>query len=62
MAPPYTDGIELSQAIRANAVELLQAKFYKLTAAGKKRLPAEQSKWNLLVKAIASVMNSVGGV
>jgi PadR family transcriptional regulator len=34
-----------------------RAKFYKLTAAGKKQLAAEQSKWKLLVKAIAGVMN-----
>jgi PadR family transcriptional regulator PadR len=33
-----------------------RAKFYKLTAAGKKQLAAEQSKWDLLVKAIAGVM------
>ena len=34
-----------------------RAKFYKLTAAGKKQLLAEQSKWELLVKAIGGVMN-----
>ncbi len=33
-----------------------RAKFYKLTAAGKKQLLAEQSKWDSLVKAIAGVM------
>jgi len=33
-----------------------RAKYYRLTAAGKKRLVAEQSKWNLLVKTIARVM------
>ncbi len=33
-----------------------RAKFYKLTAAGKRQLAAEQSKWELLVKAIAGVM------
>jgi len=33
-----------------------RAKFYRLTAAGKKQLSAEQSKWKLLVKAIAGVM------
>jgi transcriptional regulator len=33
-----------------------QAKFYKLTRAGKRQLAAEQSKWELLVKAIAGVM------
>jgi len=33
-----------------------KAKFYKLTAAGRKQLLAEQSKWDLLIKAIAGVM------
>jgi PadR family transcriptional regulator, regulatory protein PadR len=33
-----------------------RAKYYRLTAAGKKRLAREHSKWNLLVKAIARVM------
>lgn len=33
-----------------------RAKYYRLTAAGKKQLAAEHSKWNLLVKAIARVM------
>jgi transcriptional regulator len=33
-----------------------RAKFYRLTAAGKKQLLAEQSKWELLVKAVAGVM------
>jgi PadR family transcriptional regulator PadR len=33
-----------------------RAKYYRLTAAGKKRLLAEQSKWNLLVKTISRVM------
>ena len=33
-----------------------RAKYYRLTAAGKKRLLAEQSKWNLLVKTIGRVM------
>jgi transcriptional regulator len=33
-----------------------RAKYYRLTAAGRKRLVAEQSKWKLLVKAIARVM------
>ena len=32
------------------------AKYYRLTAAGKKQLAAEQSKWDLLVKTIAPVM------
>lgn len=33
-----------------------RAKYYRLTAAGKKQLLAEESKWELLVKAIAGVM------
>ncbi|HTQ56128.1 MAG TPA: PadR family transcriptional regulator [Bryobacteraceae bacterium] len=33
-----------------------RAKYYRLTAAGKKRLLAERSKWNLLVKTIGRVM------
>jgi PadR family transcriptional regulator PadR len=33
-----------------------RAKYYRLTAAGKKQLAAEHSKWNLLVKAITRVM------
>jgi transcriptional regulator len=33
-----------------------RAKYYHLTPAGKKQLLAEQSKWDLLVKAIAGVM------
>lgn len=37
-----------------------RAKFYKLTAAGKKHLIAEQSKWDSLVKAIAGVMKPIG--
>ena len=32
-----------------------RAKFYRLTAAGKKQLSAELSKWALLVKAITGV-------
>jgi len=36
-----------------------RAKFYKLTARGKRQLAAEQSKWKLLVKAIAGVMKPV---
>jgi transcriptional regulator len=34
-----------------------RARFYKLTSAGKKQLAAERSKWELLSKAIAGVMN-----
>src|SRR3989454_772973 len=33
-----------------------KAKYYRLTAAGKKQLLAEQSKWELFVQAIAGVM------
>ena len=34
-----------------------RAKFYRLTAAGKKQLAAEQSRWRLLVEAMAAAMN-----
>jgi transcriptional regulator len=33
-----------------------KAKYYRLTAAGRKQLAAEQSKWKLLVKTIGRVM------
>jgi PadR family transcriptional regulator PadR len=33
-----------------------KAKYYRLTPAGKKQLLAEQSRWELFVKAIAGVM------
>jgi PadR family transcriptional regulator, regulatory protein PadR len=33
-----------------------RAKYYRLTAAGKKQLLAEQSRWKLLVKAITGVL------
>jgi len=33
-----------------------RAKYYRLTAAGRKHLTAEQSRWNQLVKTIARVM------
>jgi PadR family transcriptional regulator len=33
-----------------------KAKYYRLTPAGRKQLLAEQSKWELLVKAITGVM------
>lgn len=36
-----------------------RAKYYSLTAAGKKQLAREQSKWGLTVKAVAGVMNPV---
>lgn len=35
-----------------------RAKYYRLTAAGRKQLASEQSKWKLLVKAIARVMRT----
>lgn len=34
-----------------------RAKYYSLTAAGKKQLSSEQSKWRLLVTAISGVLN-----
>lgn len=37
-----------------------RAKYYKLTAAGKKQLASEHSKWELLVKAITGVMTPKG--
>jgi len=33
-----------------------KAKYYRLTAAGKKQLLKEQTKWNAMVKTIAKVM------
>jgi transcriptional regulator len=33
-----------------------RAKYYRLTAAGRKRLVVEESRWNRLVRAIARVM------
>lgn len=35
-----------------------RARFYRLTAAGRKQLVREQSKWQNLIDAIASVMQS----
>jgi transcriptional regulator len=35
-----------------------RAKYYRLTARGKKQLATEQSKWKLLVKTIARVMRT----
>lgn len=32
-------------------------KYYRLTAAGKKQLFAEESKWNLLTEAISRIMH-----
>src|SRR5438552_1419488 len=37
------------------SVNKQRAKYYRLTATGKKRLVAEESKWDLLVKAISRV-------
>jgi transcriptional regulator len=37
-----------------------RAKFYTLTAAGKKRLLAERDRWSQMVTAIAGVLNAVG--
>ena len=34
-----------------------RAKYYSLTAAGKKQLLSELSRWKLLVKAISGVLN-----
>jgi PadR family transcriptional regulator, regulatory protein PadR len=34
-------------------------KFYRLTAAGRRQLIQQQSKWDALVRAIGSVMNPV---
>ena len=36
-----------------------RAKYYRLRAAGKKQLSAEESRWGLLVRAIAGVMRPV---
>ena len=33
-----------------------RAKYYRLTAAGKKQLLSEQSKWDLFVQAVAGIM------
>ena len=33
-----------------------RAKYYRLTAAGRKQLLSQESKWDMLVKAIAGVM------
>jgi PadR family transcriptional regulator PadR len=35
-----------------------RAKYYRLTPAGKKQFVSEQSKWRLLVKAIARVLRT----
>lgn len=38
-----------------------KAKFYRLTAAGRKQLTAETNRWERLVKGIARVMRPVTG-
>ena len=37
-----------------------RAKYYQLTAAGKKQLTSERSKWNQLSGAIAALLNPAG--
>src|SRR5690349_21023197 len=39
-----------------------RAKYYRLTAAGKKQLTAEQSRWKQMVRAIAKVMKPARGI
>jgi transcriptional regulator len=39
-----------------------RAKYYRLTAAGKKQLSEEQSRWKQMVRAIAKVMKPARGV
>ena len=34
-----------------------RARYYRLTAAGKRQLAAEESRWNEMVEAVARVMN-----
>jgi transcriptional regulator len=38
-----------------------RAKYYRLTTRGKQQLAAEQSKWKLMVRAIARVMRPAQG-
>ncbi|HSM86410.1 MAG TPA: PadR family transcriptional regulator, partial [Candidatus Limnocylindrales bacterium] len=37
-----------------------RARFYRLTAAGRKQLAAESSKWDRMVRAIGRVLNPAG--
>jgi len=37
-----------------------KAKYYRLTAAGKKQLASERSRWEQVVNAIAGVLNPAG--
>lgn len=39
-----------------------RAKYYKLTAAGKRQLAEEQSRWEAMVKTVARVMRASEGV
>src|SRR5689334_20732310 len=39
-----------------------RAKYYRLTAAGKKQLSEEQSRWKQMVRVIAKVMKPARGV
>lgn len=38
-----------------------RAKFYRLTAAGKRQLTSERSRWDQMVGAITGVLNPKGG-
>jgi len=38
-----------------------RAKYYRLTAAGRKQLASEKSKWELLTGAIAGILNPAEG-
>ena len=38
-----------------------RARYYKLTPKGKKQLAAEQSKWRMLVRAVARTMKPIRG-
>jgi transcriptional regulator len=38
-----------------------EAKYYRLTAAGRKKLASQHSKWRLLARAIGLVMESASG-
>ena len=37
-----------------------RAKFYRLTAAGRKKLKVETSRWEKLARAIAGILNAAG--
>ena len=38
-----------------------RARYYRLTGAGKRRLVSEETRWGLLVRAIAGVLKPAGG-